>query len=49
MLEFIGAKHRGWMGGFGMNGLWAVCFFLFFIFIFLLSAPSIAGGWAVLV
>eukprot|EP00802_Teleaulax_amphioxeia_P011014 Tamp_11044.p1 GENE.Tamp_11044~~Tamp_11044.p1 ORF type:complete len:605 (+),score=63.72 Tamp_11044:41-1816(+) len=24
MLEFIGAKHRGWMGGFGMNGLWAV-------------------------
>ncbi|EKX38686.1 hypothetical protein GUITHDRAFT_144075 [Guillardia theta CCMP2712] len=23
MMEFVGNKHRGWMGGFGMNGLWS--------------------------
>eukprot|EP00960_Hanusia_phi_P003896 114767-Hanusia_phi.AAC.4 len=24
MMEFVGNKHRGWMGGFGMNGLWSL-------------------------
>ena len=23
MMEFTGVSHRGWMGGLGMNGLWA--------------------------
>jgi hypothetical protein len=24
MMEFVGKAHRGWMGGVGMNGLWAL-------------------------
>ena len=24
MMEFVGKAHRGWMGGIGMNGLWAL-------------------------